>query len=174
MRELADDAKVRAFMRALGNEARGEGRVYFTGGASAVLIGWRASTIDIDLKLDPEPPGAFEAIATLKDRLSVNVELAAPDQFIPPLEGWVEQSRFIERHGAVDFFHYDFRAQALSKIERGHAQDITDVHQMLAHALVTGEQLRDAHARLEGQLIRYPAIDPPAFARKLAMFLEEP
>jgi len=78
VRELADDAKVRAFMRALGNEARGEGRVYFTGGASAVLIGWRASTIDIDLKLDPEPPGAFEAIATLKDRLSVNVELAAP------------------------------------------------------------------------------------------------
>ncbi len=41
-------------MRFLGREARGNARVYFTGGATAVLMGWRDTTIDIDLRFDPE------------------------------------------------------------------------------------------------------------------------
>jgi len=55
MRQLTDAAKVEAFMTALGRKASGPGRVYFTGGASAVLVGWRNSTAHIDLKLEPEP-----------------------------------------------------------------------------------------------------------------------
>ena len=42
------------FMRALGRAARVEGRVYLTGGATAVLNGWRASTIDVDIKVIPD------------------------------------------------------------------------------------------------------------------------
>lgn len=42
-------------------------------------------TIDVDLKADPEPSGFFEAIAILKDELSVNIELANPSDFIPEL-----------------------------------------------------------------------------------------
>ena len=38
-------ARIERFMRALGSETRGSGRVYFTGGATAVLYGWRTSTI---------------------------------------------------------------------------------------------------------------------------------
>ena len=75
-------------MEAFGREATGPGRVYLTGGSTAVLEGWREATVDVDLKLDPEPAGAFEAIAHLKDTLDINVELAAPDQFVPPLPGW--------------------------------------------------------------------------------------
>ena len=96
------------------------GRIYLVGGASAVLLGWRAMTVDVDLKLDPEPIGAFEAIAELKDSLDINIELAAPDQFIPALPGWRERSPFVARHGRVAFHHYDFYGQALGKIERGH------------------------------------------------------
>ena len=70
---------VRQLMRRLGEEARGGGRVYLVGGASAVLIGWRETTVDVDLKLDPEPPGVFEAIARAKDALDMNIELAAPE-----------------------------------------------------------------------------------------------
>jgi hypothetical protein len=29
-------------------------RIYLTGGATAVLEGWRASTVDIDLRLEPD------------------------------------------------------------------------------------------------------------------------
>ena len=50
MRRPVDAERIRAFMRALGAEADRPGRVYLTGGATAVLLGWRETTIDIDLK----------------------------------------------------------------------------------------------------------------------------
>ncbi len=50
MREAVDANRVRAFMRGLAKESRGAGRVYLTGGASSVLLEWRASTVDIDIK----------------------------------------------------------------------------------------------------------------------------
>jgi hypothetical protein len=39
-----------------------DANVYLVGEATAVLHGWRATTVDIDLKMEPEPPGACEAI----------------------------------------------------------------------------------------------------------------
>ena len=63
----------------------------------------------------------------LKDRLDVNIELASPDDFIPALPGWQERSTFIAQVGKVTFLHYDFYAQALAKIERGHDFDLSDV-----------------------------------------------
>lgn len=74
MRREVDAAKVRALIEEIGRRAKGAGNVYFTGGATAVLEGWRATTVDIDLKLDPEPAGIFQAIADLKEELEINVE----------------------------------------------------------------------------------------------------
>ena len=55
----------------------------------------------------------------------MNVELAAPDDFIPPLPGWRERSLHIVQQGLVDFFTLMiFYAQALAKIERGHEQEL--------------------------------------------------
>ena len=54
MRELADSARIERFMRELGKAVDVEGRVYLTGGATAVLYGWRATTIDVDIKLIPD------------------------------------------------------------------------------------------------------------------------
>jgi len=171
MRSLTTAAKVHRLLAELGRAARGPGRVYLTGGTSAVLIGWRQSTIDVDLKLDPEPTGIFEAIARLKRELDINIELASPDDFMPALPGWQDRSPSIVRHGAVSFFHYDFHAQALAKIERGHTQDLADVHAMLARDLVTRDRLRQLFKQIEHLLIRYPAIDPVGLARRLDQFL---
>lgn len=162
MRTLTDAAGVLAFMRRIGQASRGAGRVYLVGGSSAVLMGWRATTIDIDVKLDPEPAGAFEAIAEAKEVLNLNVETAAPDDFLPALPGWQERSRFIDRHGEVDFFHYDFYGQALAKIERGLEQDRADVEMMRRDGLIEPDQLRELFARIEPELIRYPALDAAA------------
>ncbi len=52
-------------MQVLGREAKGSGCIYFTGGASALLIGWRSSTVDVDIRLDPEPSGIFQAIGCI-------------------------------------------------------------------------------------------------------------
>src|ERR1051325_4804685 len=95
MRRNVTSAKLEEFMQRLGRGAKSGGVVYITGGATALMLGMREQTVDIDIKLDPEPKGAFEAIAELKDSLEVNVELASPDQFIPPLPGWKERSPLI-------------------------------------------------------------------------------
>ncbi len=54
MRELADSNRIEQFMRELGRAVEVEGRVYLAGGATAVLYGWRATTIDVDIKLIPD------------------------------------------------------------------------------------------------------------------------
>ena len=172
-RPLAGAAKVRELMRRLGRAGRSPGRIYLVGGGSAVLVGWRETTVDVDLKLDPEPGGIFDAIARAKEDLNVNVELAAPDDFIPPLPGWRERSPFIARHGSVDFHHYDFYAQALAKLERGHATDRSDARAMARLGLIRPERLLDLHRSIAPSLVRFPAIDPPSFHRKVLLFADE-
>lgn len=167
MRRVADAERLRQFMAGLGRSCRGAGRVYLVGGASAVLLGWRATTVDVDVKLDPEPAGAFEAIAELKEAIDINVELAAPDQFIPPLPGWRERSPFVARHGRVSFHHYDFYAQALGKIERGHARDLADVAALHRLELIEPDTLLTLFKAIASDLVRYPAVDPPTFRRQV-------
>jgi len=163
MRSTADVAKIEAFMAALGKAVNGPGRVYLTGGATALLHGWRGTTIDVDIKADPEPAGFFEAIAALKSTLDLNIELAAPDQFIPELPGWRERSRFIAKHGSIEFHHYDFYSQALAKIERGHERDRADVAAMLDRQLIAKDRLWELFQAIEPGLIRYPAITASEF-----------
>lgn len=165
MRAPVDAARLGALMRHLGAAARQPGRVYLTGGATAVLEGWRAATIDVDLKMVPEQDELFRAIPRLKDELSINVELASPADFIPELPGWDRRSRAIRTEGSLTFCHYDFYAQTLAKIERGHATDIEDVEQMIRRGLVEPTRLLDFLIAIEPDLVRYPALDPPSFRR---------
>lgn len=173
MRRPVDADRVRAFMRALGREADRDGRAYLTGGSTAVLLGWRESTIDIDLKLEPESDRLLRAIAELKERLDLNLELASPDQFIPEIAGWRERSLWIAREGRLDFHHFEIAMQALAKIERGHAQDREDVAQMLARGLVTASELALRFAEIEPLLYRFPAIDPVSFRRAVEAVTRE-
>ena len=163
MRELAEAERIRQFMRELGAAARESARVYFTGGATAVLLGWRPSTIDVDLKFVPEHDELFRAIPRLKESLQINVELASPSDFIPVPPGWEERSPFIAQEGHLFFHHFDLYAQALSKIERGHSQDLADVHEIMRSGLVDPEQVLAYYERIEPLLYRYPALDPPSF-----------
>lgn len=174
MRHESDKARLEKFMAALGERVRGPGRIYLVGGGTAVLEGWRETTIDIDLKADPEPGRFFEAIAELKEAIAVNVELAAPDDFIPPLPGWRERSRFVARHGSIDFYHYDFYAQALAKLERGHERDLDDVRAMLDRHLITCSKLTELFQSIEGKLIRYPAVNAGVFRESLFALCGEP
>jgi hypothetical protein len=167
MRELADEAHIEQFMRALGRAARIEGRVYLTGGATAVLHGWRASTIDVDIKLTPDRDELLREIPKLKEDLNLNVELAAPSDFIPVPTGWEERSPLIRREGKIAFHHFDPVAQALAKAERGHEQDLLDVKQMIASGLVDPADALAQFELIEPDLYRFPAIDPESFRRSV-------
>ncbi len=173
MRQRVTVETLRRFMQEFAGAARSPGKVYLTGGATALLLGLREQTIDIDLKMDPEPEGAFEAIAALKNRLNLNVELASPDDFIPPATDWRERSRHIASIGQVQFFHYDLSLQALAKLERGHAQDLEDVAQLVHRGHVTADELVRRFAQIEPGLLRYPAVDARQFRKKLDDFISK-
>lgn len=127
--------------------------------------------MDVDLKLDPEPEGVFEAIAALKNELDINVELASPDLFVPPVPGWRDRCEHIERVGRVDFYHFDFQTQALSKLARGYDRDLADVRAMIVRDLVAPSDLTEALASIETQLVRYPGLDADALRDRVAGFV---
>jgi len=172
MRRPLDEQRLRAFLHALGAEADAEVRIYLTGGATAVLYGWRASTIDVDLKMEPERDSVFRAIPRLTEELQVNVDLAPHNRFIPELAGWRERSSFLTSEGRASFHHYDLYAQALAKIERGHERDLADVAEMLERDLIDAPELRRFFDQIEPGLRKYPAIDPKSYRRGLESFLE--
>lgn len=167
MREVAGADRIERFMLSLGASAKQAARVYFTGGACAVLLGWRQSTIDLDLKILPDTDDLLRELPRLKDQLQINVELVSPADFLPELPGWADRSRFIRDVGRVAYYHYDFYAQALSKIERDHEKDRADVTAMFAQGLITPEKLRDLFRAIEPALYRFPAVDPAGLSRRL-------
>ena len=134
--------------------------MYLTGGATAVLEGWRESTVDIDVRFDPESDAGLHRIAELKEELAVNVELASPLDFLPALPGWQGRSRFRFREGNLEVFDFDPYSQALSKLERGFELDLQDVREMVDSGLVEPQRLLDLFGKVESELHRFPAVDP--------------
>ena len=173
MRAPVDEKAIRTLARELGLLARAPVRVYLTGGSTAVLEGWRASTVDVDLRFEPESDELLRALPALKDRLGVNIELASPPDFIPELPGWRERSPFVLGEGDVAVHNFDFYSQALSKIERGFDADVADVAAMIERDLVDTVRLRALYDAIEPELFRYPAVDPLAFRRKLGEALKD-
>jgi hypothetical protein len=172
MREKVTAARLEEFMKALASGVIEAARVYLVGGASAVLLGWRDSTIDVDLKLVPENDEILRSLPSLKERLQLNIELASPDDFIPQLPGWEERSRFIRQEGKLTFLHYDFYAQALAKIEREHEIDLKDVQDLIKSELVEPSRLLALFSQIEDQLHRYPAVDAASFRHGVETIVE--
>jgi hypothetical protein len=163
MRDLATKSKVLEFLQRLGREGRSSARVYLTGGSTAVLLGWRETTLDIDLRIDPELDELFRAIPQLKEKLNINVELASPSDFIPEVPGWRERSIYIDSFGSVSYYHYDPYSQALSKIERGHEKDLLDIESMRSNGLVEKNRLLKLFEMIRPNLYKYPAINEHTF-----------
>jgi hypothetical protein len=136
--------------------------MYLTGGATAVLEGWRDSTVDIDVRFEPDSDAALSRIKDLKEELSVNVELASPLDFLPPLDGWQERSRFRFREGNLEVFDFDPYSQALSKLQRGFDLDLKDVRSMVSSGRVEPARLGELYEGIEPELFRFPAVDPPS------------
>jgi hypothetical protein len=171
MRELATADRIQRFMQHLGAVAPREGVCYLVGGGTAVLLGWRETTIDVDIELDPEQDEVLRALPAIKDELQINVELASPHQFIPLPAGWEERSPSVGRQGRLTFKHFDLYSQALAKLERGHALDLEDARMMVDRGLVQVDRLRSAFDEIEPQLYRFPAIDPADYRRRVEDFL---
>ncbi len=66
-----------------------------TSGFALSLEGWRETTVDVDMRFEPEAEELLRALPALKERLGVNIELASPPDFIPELPGWRERSPLV-------------------------------------------------------------------------------
>jgi len=107
---------------------------------------------------------------------SLRVSIAAPglrdvadreriDAFVIALARHATADVDVVLVGRVTYRHFDFVAQALAKIERGHARELADVHAIHAHGLIGAASVRAQFALMEPELFRFPAIDPPSRAR---------
>lgn len=162
MREPADAEQVRRLAVELGRVVPPGMKMYLTGGATAVLEGWRASTVDIDVRFEPESDEPLRRIAGLKEELKLNVELASPLDFLPELPGWRERSRFRFREGNLEVFDFDLYSQALSKLERRFPLDLEDVANMIESGELEPKKLLELFEGIEGELFRFPAVSSRA------------
>lgn len=173
MRSDADRRRIDALLMALGRRVRSEHTVYLAGGASAVIEGWRSSTIDVDLLAVPDDDEILSALHSLKDELDINIETASPLDFLPAAPGWEERSPYIRRDGLINVRHMDFALQALSKLERGSERDLADVAAMAERSLITPERMRSALDHMRRRLFRYPAVDERSFVGRAEAFIDQ-
>lgn len=81
MRPEVDGARVEQLLAALGRRVRAPHTLYLIGGSSAVLVGCRASTRDIDLRPEPGSDELLRALRDLKDTLDLNSVTELRDGF---------------------------------------------------------------------------------------------
>jgi hypothetical protein len=113
--------------------------------------------------LIPELDEVMRAIPRLKEELEINVESAAPSDFIPEVTGWQVRCLFVTTEGMISCYHYDLYSQALAKVERGHDQDLRDVREMIDRGLIDPRKGLDLFADIEPRLYLYPALDRASF-----------
>jgi len=172
-RPPVDRQRIELFLRRLGERFRRPGRVYLVGGTSMVWAGFRDQSLDIDLtfEVQPQDHGDFvQTVRALKDELAINVEEVSPGDFIPLPAGYRERCRFIGRYGQLEVFHFDLYSTALSKVERGTAEDFSDVLALLHHGLLEWDTLETCMTEI---LSRFATTslrgDPGEFRRQFAV-----
>ena len=161
-----------ALMKELARSAprRGSYRVFFVGGGTAVLEGWRASTIDVDLYADTDE--IFHDVQAIKERLQLNIEFARPEDFVPALAGSESRHVLVETVGNVSFFHYDPYAQLLSKVVRGFNRDMQDAGSFLESGMVDAKRFRTLVDDIpDAAYAKYPALSRKAVLEAVDDFL---
>jgi hypothetical protein len=144
--------------------------VYVVGGGSAVLMGWRETSVDADLYSDRDE--VFREIQDIKEQLDVNVEFARPEQFVPALPGADKRHVLIRTTGSVEFYHYDPYSQVFSKLVRGFERDLADARHFVEAGLVEAEQLRALIASIpKSAYAKYPNLSAKAVQQAVELFL---
>ena len=174
MREEVTREYLVLLMKELARRAprRGAYRVYFVGGGTAVYLGWRRSSVDVDLYSDRDV--VFRDIQEIKERLNINIEFARPEDFVPPLPGTADRHVFIDTVGTITFYHYDPYAQFISKVARGFQRDLDDAREFIRSGMVDPRKLRSLVAAIpRSAFAKYPSLSRDGIERAIEPFLEQ-
>ncbi len=87
MREKVSAERVERFMKAIGRAGKKNARIYFVGGATAVLLGWRETTIDVDVKILPEIDRVTSSSSSSQGRSSIECRTRLAGRFHPAITG---------------------------------------------------------------------------------------
>ena len=161
-----------AFMHELARRAprKGKFKVCFVGGGSAVYLGWRRSSNDIDVHSEQDV--VFRDIQEIKEQLNINIEFARPEDFVPPLQGSSRRHVHIETIGPIAFYHYDPYAQILSKIVRGFRRDVEDARAFVQNGMVDPVELRSLVADIpDSAFASYPTLSHAGIEKAVEAFL---
>ena len=172
MREELTRERLVSLMKELARSAprRGVYQVYFVGGGTAVYLGWRPSSIDVDLYSDQEV--VFRSIQEIKERLNINIEFARPEDFVPPLEGTAGRHVFIDKVGPIAFYHYDPCAQLLSKVVRGFQRDLEDARAFIRSGIVDPGRFQSLVVSIpDAAYARYPSLSRTGIEEAVEAFL---
>jgi hypothetical protein len=172
MREKLTRVRLVALMHELARAGprRGAHQVYLVGGGTAVYMGWRPSSIDVDLHSDQEV--VFRDIQQIKERLNINIEFARPENFVPALRGSADRHVFIDTMGKITFYHYDPYAQLFSKVVRGFERDLDDAAQFVRSGMVEPERFRSLVSAVpDSAYARYPSINRDGVEQAVDSFL---
>lgn len=174
MRKELTRKRLLSLMKELARTAprRGRHRVYLVGGGTAVYLGWRRSSVDVDLCSDGD--AVFRDIQGIKERINVNIEFARPEDFVPSLAGSADRHVFIDTAGSISFYHYDPYAQLLSKVVRGFQRDLDDAREFVRSGMVNPRRFRSLVAEIpESTYAKYPNLSRAAVEKAVDAFLAE-
>lgn len=174
MRDDVTHERLLALMREIARTApRGKAyRVYLVGGGTAVLVGWRSTSIDADLFAPDE--SVFRDVQGIKERLNLNIEFARPEHFVPALPDSESRHVFIEAMDRVTYYHYDPYAQVLSKIVRGFERDLDDARQFLRAGMVdAGKLLQLVQQIPASEYAKYPNLSPESVEQAVGDFVSD-
>lgn len=160
---------IQSFMKSVGRVLKKRATFYLTGGSTAILYGFRESTIDIDIAGDMDE--LFAHIPKIKDRLQINVELAKPTDFVPNLPNEENRHLSIGTFGKATFMHFDPYSQVFSKIVRGHMTDVADAKALVAAKLVDTKELCAMIKKLpDYSFAKYPRLNRAAVEAAVESF----
>ena len=107
----------------------------------------------------------------IKERLNINIEFARPED-LPALDGTSDRHLFIEKVGAITFYHYDPYAQLFSKVVRGFQRDLDDARKFVSSGTVDSLQFRALVANIpDAAYARYPSLSKKGVEGAVDRFL---
>lgn len=137
-----DHQDVYSILNLFGEKVPPESRITLLGGSALILLGNSRETIDIDfIGDDINPSELHRLIIRIAKENKILLDVVPIEHFIPLPKDSEERAIHIGQFGNLSVFVADPYSIALSKIDRGLANDYADIEFLLANRHVTLDML---------------------------------
>lgn len=137
-----DNQDVYSILKLFGEQVPPESKITLLGGSALILLGNSRETIDIDfIGDDVNPSELHRHIIQIAKENKILLDVVPIEHFIPLPEDSEKRIISVGEFGNLSVFIADPYSIALSKIDRGLANDYTDIEFLLAKGHITLDML---------------------------------